>query len=402
VNRVLFDDFERSDCSPGTYTESRFVILNRAGGWYWARVRNLMEDWFSRLCPESQAHALQRIRSGDDRQFQAGFWEMYCHESLRRLGYDITCEPDIAGSPRHPDFLATDSAGNSVVLEATVASESNAETASERRKAEVFDVINQLSTSDFFLNLDVHSVGPTSPPAVRLRDQLEKWLAALDADSVQAAIESDGLTFGPSVPRHVWNEAGWHVVFRPLPVAPQFRGQSKHRPIGMHGPGSAYVLDNSSPLQKAIKDKAGAYGQLGLPYIVAVATDSTSPDDFDVTNALFGHEQFVWTPTASGVPDVRTTRAPDGIWFGPQGMQNRRVSALLITKLLRPWCVGSVVPTLWHHPAAKHPLQIDGVPWRTAAVDSSGGLVYTEPSLDMSTFFELPPEWPGPEEAFAA
>ena len=38
MNRVLFDDFERSDCSPGTYTESRFVILNRAGGWYWARV----------------------------------------------------------------------------------------------------------------------------------------------------------------------------------------------------------------------------------------------------------------------------------------------------------------------------------------------------------------------------
>jgi hypothetical protein len=306
-----------------------------------------------------------------------------------------------ARTSRKPDFLATCPSGERFVLEATVAAESNAETAAERRKAEVFDVIDGLTTSDFFLNVNVYDIGPAAPPGARLRDELERWLNTLDPDVVAAAIETNGFSFNEMAPVHVWNHAGWKVEFRPLPVAPQFRGERTHRPIGMHGPGSAYVLDNSGPLQKAIKDKAGAYGRLGMPYIVAVATDSTSPDDFDVTNALFGHEQVTWTQTTGGVPDVRTTRAPDGVWLGPKGLQHRRVSALLTTKLLRPWCMHWVAPTLWHHPGADHPLSIPDSPWRTVAVDASGALVYTEPSLDLPSFFELPPDWPGPEAAFA-
>jgi hypothetical protein len=168
----------------------------------------------------------------------------------------------------------------------------------------------------------------------------------------------------------------------------------------MHGPGEAFVVNDSAPLQKAIKDKAGAYGQLGLPFMVAVATDSTAIDDFDVINALFGHEQVVWRPTADRQDDFMTTRAPDGVWLGPQGVQNRRVSAVLTAKILRPWCVLSIVPTLWHHPKADHPLAISGLPWRAAAVDTSGGIEYSPPSVDLATFFSLPADWPGPEAPF--
>jgi hypothetical protein len=363
-------------------------------------VRDLLESWFSQLCAEGQPHAKARIRSGDNRQFQAAFWELYCHESLRRLGNHVACEPDLPGTSRHPDFLATGPSESQFVLEATVASDSDPDVAADRRKAEVFDVIDRLQASDFFLGVRVHAIGPKAPPAARLRTQLENWLNSLDADEVTAAIEADGLTFGDSVPRYVWEDAGWQVVFRPLPVAPAQRGQAGRRPIGMHGPGGAFVLDDTTPLHRAIRDKAGAYGQLGMPYVVAVASEGTFVSDFPILNALFGHEQVILTPNADGTPNFTSTRAPDGVWLGPRGVQNRRISAVLTAQLLRPWCVTTVVPTLWHHPAAEHPLVVEFLPWRKAVVDASGGLVFREPALGLNAFFDLPTDWPGPEAPF--
>jgi hypothetical protein len=168
----------------------------------------------------------------------------------------------------------------------------------------------------------------------------------------------------------------------------------------MHGPGGAFVVDDTTPLHRAIKDKAGAYGQLRMPYVVAVASEGTFVSDFPILNALFGHEQVTLTPNADGTPNFTSTRAPDGVWLGPRGVQNRRISAVLTAQLLRPWCVTTVVPTLWHHPAAEHPLVVEFLPWRKAVVDASGGLVFREPALGLNAFFDLPTDWPGPEAPF--
>jgi hypothetical protein len=165
----------------------------------------------------------------------------------------------------------------------------------------------------------------------------------------------------------------------------------------MHGPAEAFVVNDAGPLQKAIKDKAGAYGQLGTPFVVAVATDSTTLDDIDVINALFGHEQVTRRPTAGGLDEFENSRAPDGVWIGPKGVQNRRVSGLLTAKMLCPWNVNRVIPTLWHHPGAEYPLVFEGFPWRTAIV-TSGGIEYTAPAVGLSEFFGLPDDWPGPEK----
>jgi hypothetical protein len=122
---------------------------------------------------------------------------------------------------------------------------------------------------------DVHKVGPSSPPATKLSKALERWLDHLVPDEIEAAVAAERISFGKSVPSYDWQESGWHVVFRPLPLPPHLRGQPSGRPIGMQGPGEGFMVNDAGPLQKAIKDKAGAYGQLGTPFVVAVATDST-------------------------------------------------------------------------------------------------------------------------------
>jgi len=393
----IFDDVERSDPAPGRFGETTFEILNRAPGPYWSRVRDLIEDWFSRLPSEARAHVRSRLRARDDRQFRAGFWELYCHESLRRLGYEITCEPVQPGVPRQPDFLA-EGPSETFVMEVTAVGDSGERVAADRREAEVLAVIDRVQTTNFFLSLETHAVGPGSPPATRLRRQLERWLASLDPDDVKRSIDEEGITFGPSVPRWEWKEAGWHVVFRPLPIKPEARGKPGLRAVGMRSPGMGFVIDDTTRLRGAIRDKAGAYGDLGVPYIVAGQLDGSSAGDFAVMNALYGHLQVAMGQRADGTLETSETRAPDGVWFGPTGIQNRRLSGVLIARHLVPWTITTTVPTLWHHPSAHLPLTIDAPMWRIARVDSASAIAFENPRLPIGAFFGLSPQWPGPEE----
>src|SRR3712207_8522149 len=52
------------------------------------------------------------------------FFEVYLHECLRRMGYSVTCHPELEGTSRRPDFLAK-KGGRSIFVEARSASASD-------------------------------------------------------------------------------------------------------------------------------------------------------------------------------------------------------------------------------------------------------------------------------------
>ncbi len=395
-NGAIFDDFERTARPPASYGEAPFEYLNRFAGQYWGRQRDLIEAWFHRLCEDAKPHVRARLQSKDERQFRAAFWELYCHETLIRLGYNVVCEPELPETPRRPDFLVNPDA-HPCVLEATVVGGSNAQIASDRREGEVWDVIDRIQTRNFYLNLETFSIGRDAPPARRLRKELEAWLEALDPDEVTDAIRRDGSVFGPSIPSRAWQEAGWHVVFRPLPIDPERRGQAGGRPIGVRGPGEARIVDDVSPLQAALRDKASAYGHLEMPFVVAIESDSNRLDDDDVMNALFGHQTAVVGLGPDGSRRVRNSREPDGILYGPEGPRSRRVSGVLIANRLPPLAVAQNAPTLWLNPWAEFPVGLPGLPWQVAVIVPHGALVKTDPPGRIHELFDLPSDWPGPE-----
>ena len=162
------------------------------------------------------------------------------------------------------------------------------------------------------------------------------------------------------------------------------------------------MLDDRGKIRRAVLEKAGAYGHPNRPYVVAVAAASFSTDDIDVTDALFGSEQVTFTADPSGgEPRLTPSRARDGVFVGGRGPQYTRVSGVLVAKHLEPWTVIKYAPTLWHHPAAEHPVVVDNSPWCQAVVDPlSGELSFNDPAVGLPQFFELPEEWPGPEEPF--
>jgi len=397
---VIFADVSRYDSTPATYSESNFEFLNRVDAPTWQRVRDLVEDWFTHLWDDAKPDVAARLQSRDDRQFRAAFWELYCHESLRRLGYDVECHPELSSGGRRPDFLARRD-DLELVLEATIAASSDADVAAERREAQIYDVLNRVDSPNFFLAIEVHHAGSNPPAAARLKADLEQWLRTLDPDQVTQILEEEGtLLLSGSVPHHVWKQDDWHVTFTPLPKKPEARGAPGARTIGMHGPGEAYMIDDRTPIWRAVGEKAGAYGRFDKPYIVAVAAQSfTAGNDHDVNGALYGTEQVTLRTRSDGSVEAVSSRAPDGIFLGPHGVRNTRVSGVLIAQHLSPWSVGTTVPTLWHHPAAEQDASVAGCPWRQVTVRTENGeLEYHAPSITTSEFFDLPSDWPGFDE----
>lgn len=73
----IFSETIRTDPSPANHGDGQFKFLDRVAGPYWDQVRDLIEDWFSRMCPDAQADVMGRLRSKDDRQVRGAFFELY-------------------------------------------------------------------------------------------------------------------------------------------------------------------------------------------------------------------------------------------------------------------------------------------------------------------------------------
>src|SRR2546423_5573065 len=102
----IFDDVPRTNDRPSRHSESRSGFLNRAAGPVFDRIRALMEDWFERYPAAGRADLRARLRTDSSDAFSAAFWELYQHETLTRMGFDLTLHPEVPGTAKRPDFLA--------------------------------------------------------------------------------------------------------------------------------------------------------------------------------------------------------------------------------------------------------------------------------------------------------
>jgi hypothetical protein len=122
------------------------------------------------------------------------------------------------------------------------------------------------------------------------------------------------------------------------------------------------LIDDERPLRRALKRKRPSlYGDLSLPYVIAVSEQpfSIGDESWHRTNVLFGQEAVEYGP---GRP-VRTVYVPDGIWRGPRPRpRNRRMSAVLLASHLTPWTIGVTKLEWWDNPFADQPVPDDLIP----------------------------------------
>jgi len=393
----LFSHRQRNDPSPQRM-ESAYALLDRVDDPVFERVRTLVEEWFAHYPEVEEKRNLRgRLVSGDDRHFVSAFWELYLHEVYMQLGFDVEeVEPAVPGSTKRPDFLLRRGMTR-FYLEAVTLGETGEEIKKSRLLDAIEQSLNKVESDDFFLLFGVETYGEDSPSARRLRPALEKWLASLDWDDVRRAHDADPFS---NLPEKPWQEGDWVFSFRALPKSVELRGRPDVRPVGM-GPIRARYVDDRDAIVHVSNRKAKRYGQLDLPFVLAVNVNRITGDQRDFNAALFGQEAI--RPVSPNSDEWEPVRRPNGLWFGPRGFRNGQVTAVLGALRLHAWTVARDQPQLWVHPDASSPGDDLG-PWDRYEVDREAAELIRHAGTFAPTdtlrlpgveHFESRDEWPG-------
>lgn len=387
---MLFDQKPRKYMRPRRYSESYYEYIDRSARKACEHIRILLNDWFSHFPSYHQNDLKSRFCSSDDSEFLSAFFELYIYKLLLRLGFEMKIHPDIEGVSTHPEFLVNLNNNPIFYFESTLAIGSHDELAAEKLKNVVYDTINRMESPNFFIGAIVQGTPKTPPPGAKWRKFLKIKLSELDPDQVAFHFMEGELKDLPS-----WRTEydGWVVIFQAIPKSPEARGKPGTRPIGIRTEGSQ-ARKSEINIRNVIEKKATKYGRLNLPYIISINIMHEFCDNISIANALYGEEIIIETRTINGAKKFRPGRELNGVWWGPIGPRNTRVSAVLIFKQLFPWSIAQNTPVLWHNPWAKIPLNPEILTLPQKLFNEKG--IYKEHKAGKSAgeVFNLPRNWP--------
>jgi hypothetical protein len=348
---MLFSDIERIFEGPKPYAEPDYEYLDRSAREEASSIRTVLGEWFEKFPNDDRADLLARFKSADNLQHISASFELYLHELMLKLGFTVEVHPETnTEKDTRPDFKATNKNGLSFYLEAVQSTDSAVEEQGANARLNVFfDTINRLDSSDFFLDIDFNGLPKTPPPGSKLRKQLNRWLDTLNADEVINELE----IYGPdSLPKFEFVHNGWEAIFQAIPRSPEKRGNPVNNIIGSMS-GGARWLNTWESIRDSLMNKGNRYGDLDLPFIVAVNANVFHLDRIDIMQALFGQEQFIVNPNNTDA-EPRMKRAPNGLWHWEQGTRYKRISGVLIGFDIKPWTYGVRELVLYLNPWANH------------------------------------------------
>lgn len=380
---LVFDEFLRNDDGIRVSDEDTFAFLNRVDDVFFGRVRDLVEQWFAFVPAAEQKGLRARLRSGREGESAAAFWELYLREMIRRSGWEFISEPELDGG-KCPDFRV-EAEGGRFYLEAVLLGKGDAEEKRDRRRDHILDELRKIDHPDFVLRVEIVRDGNAPAKLGPVRQRAVDWLSDFDYEVLRACqIEDPRL-----LPGLVADAGAWSFRFTAWPKPPNRRGQRlKTGGVGID-PLKRLPTDGGDRLFERLRGKAGRYGDLGLPFLLAACVPEVSVDLEDVVKALWGEPAFFGSDDG-----LRPGRLPNGVF---SGRGHPRVSGVLLVQHFRPWLVDDVVPLLWTNPNATFPF-VEAIPIvAPAELAEDGQIVVGTASVDPATFFGLPPAWPGPE-----
>lgn len=358
----IFDDVVRAHDGGARQDEGHFEYLNRSGRPALAAVRAWIDDALSRY-PKTDLNSLVgKIKSGDEVAHRSGLFELLLHEALLVSGSVIEAlEPALPHTDKSPDFLVRTPSGERFYLEATLATGlSDADRRARKRLNTAIEAVNSVRSQDYVLDATFQGT-PSQPIRLRqLREKIERWLQTLDYDTVAETWQSQIGTPAPF--RH--QESDFTVELRPI-TRPN-REAPPGRAIAIQG-GEAWSRTVGSALRQAIEGKVNRYGELDLPFVVAVNGTDHNAEEHDVFAALLGQEvvRIPYGPRGLRQDDAYWDRDGDGVWVRPDGTTRRQgLAGVLAFNDLGVWSApkrrGLYVPNPWaRQPLGAFPLAVD-------------------------------------------
>lgn len=356
----------RTDDSPQEYTEPFFTFLNRSADAEISQIRDRLEEWFQRYPEEERAELQSRMLAGND-SFNAALLELYLHRALTIAGCTVAVHPQIeAAEGKRPDFLVIEPSGSKFLLEARVATGiSDEERGAEARMDDFLERVSRLN-SDYMLDVRTSGAQPHGFGIRAFMAWIKGELGKLDYSSIRAShAEKDSKPVELKYPNDEWE-----VRINVYAKSEENRGTSGSLISYSTG---ARCIDPYGHVRDAVQRKASRYGQLPLPYLIAVLDLGTGDDVRDATQALFGKLMISWRVDGTTDREPEIFREPDGAWQTPFGPKATRVSGVLILKHLTVWDPTRTISRLYLNPWATKPYSglLEQMP--RCVVDASAG-----------------------------
>ncbi|WP_433261542.1 hypothetical protein ACQPZF_27105 [Actinosynnema sp. CS-041913] len=338
---VVYTNRNRTDPSPRRASEPEAEFYERVAGPYWDQVREVINEWVSHFPEHSRSGLLSRLldRNSDANVYSA-LWELYLHEMLLGSGCTVQVEQSLGSRGKSPDFLVTRD-DRQFVIEAIWTAQRIGDMTSGALTPSLIDAIESVPSPNFYLAVSVNQAGSAAPSQKRLKAGLIRWLAALDPDRFLADRDRHDMPLSA----HVWREAGWSVSSRAIPRSIENRGLPSNGTIGFY-PALAWFDSGSSLVFDAVRKKGKKYGDLSLPFVVAVGNASGFPEERDTERSLYGN--LVERDHAGGASTLY--RRADGYWTTAHAQGRERVSGVLIVDNPAPWTWTINTPVLWRSP----------------------------------------------------
>lgn len=354
----LFDDKSRDWTRPLLQPESTYSFLDRSSLPEYERLRCMLQRWVDRFPSEHQPHILGQLRHkghgsrANDRQFNAGFFELFLHEFLNGTGGRVEAQP--SHESRTPDFRVTqvleDRPDFSYMVEATDL-DLETSTSLERNQNElsVFDKLNEISSPDFRLSLETEGTLLSTPPLRKLKQHFEDLIRETAYDDqlgIYIRCGQDPMQL-PSVPP--FSHGNWKITGRLIPVLPEGRPNSETL-ILLYPPRVGH-FDDIGKTKARLEEKIGQHPN-AQDLIIALRCNLTN-DRLD--EALLGR--------LGSNPDVRregsnavvfhgpfVNRRKDGFWANNSGPRNQNVIGVVAFYDLYPWFVGNATAIFYSNP----------------------------------------------------
>ncbi|MCK4296236.1 MAG: hypothetical protein KAX28_06220 [Candidatus Marinimicrobia bacterium] len=388
----LFDDIKHKGEEGKPHSESDFSYLNRIDRIEARRIRKVLEDWFSRYPQEHQTDLRIRFRSTE---FHSAFFELLLHEILFCLNCDVKVHPDLQDyKTKRPDFLVKSNNSKRFILEATSTTDmSEREMANEKIKDLIYDKINEkLISPDYFIIIQILATSTETPSSSGIVSFLAERLADLNYNEISMIASEKSMS---SLPHFTYEKKNWIIDFIPWPKPPEARGSTELRPI--IGQSIAFhEVDTWRAIRDAILSKAGYYGEMNMPFVIALNVLRRHVADLEILDALVGQEAVQFLKTKSGKHLERVIRLPNGVWIGKTGKRYTRVSAVLIFCNTTPWNVTKSKVCLYHNPFAAMPYESVLCQLPQFSVQKDLKIVKTEGTA-LSKILELGSDWPEEE-----
>lgn len=184
----------------------------------------------------------------------------------------------------------------------------------------------------------------------------------------------------------IWqhDEHGAHFTIQPVPK--NLRRAGGRAVGGRMLQGGA--IHPEVAIRSAVENKAGRYGDVDLPLVIAVNALEEYARIDDAIDALFGTTGVIVRENS----EPQVVRNTDGAWRGPAGEANTRSSAVLFVERLSAWSVAQRSLRLVVNPWARNPIR--DIPLGVEMREVIDGRPHTRMGQSLREIFNLPEGWP--------